>query len=266
MANNDKADSGKVPTPEQIRALLSAGDERSDRAVEEALLRLHARQTTDEQRARDTKYRNNRGFSAAHARKGSKFASWITDMRRDGAVPGKAFRSRAKLEEARALALHYVGQLHEEAVAKFESKRSSEPPAAGVAEPLPQVFAHGLDPKTGNCRCGEMWLRDDGECETVIVQRNDRIDSERAARAKLYHDRRLALSGQKPGTLIKLDSTDPPFGYRVMTDVALREPVQPTRFDGIVLEVSRLRDGTAVSRVALGSSVLWFRVADICTE
>ena len=251
MANNDKADSGKVPTPEQIRTLLSAGDERSDRAVEEALLRLHARQTTDEQRARKRE---------RDARRRQ------LDMRRDGAAPGKAFRSRAKLEEARALALHYVGQLHEEAMAKFEAKRSSEPPAADVAVTSSQAFAHGLDPKTGDCRCGGAWLRDDDECETVIVQRNDRIDSEVAAREKFYRDRRLAVSAQKPGALVKFNHAVPPLGYRVMTDVALREPVQLTRFDGIVLEAGRLRDGTAVNRVALGSSVLWFKVADICAE
>ena len=91
-------------TPDAIRALL----DRSDKAVERAILALYQRQTEDEQTTQETKHRNGRGFASCHAWRGSYYAQWIL---------GGRHLSGLHLQKARRIARHYVGQLTEVAQA-----------------------------------------------------------------------------------------------------------------------------------------------------
>lgn len=92
----------KVWTRDEINALIN----RSDAAVERAMVVLFERQTTDEQRSEDTKHQNSVGFSAAHARTGSYLAKWV--------LSGKHLNGRF-LDRARHIALLHSKQLVEEA-------------------------------------------------------------------------------------------------------------------------------------------------------
>jgi hypothetical protein len=82
----------------EIRSLL----ERSDQAVEKAIMRLWSLQTHDEQVDVTTKHLNGKGFSSAHASNGAYYASWINSGRH---LSGK------HLEKARKICLHYARQL-----------------------------------------------------------------------------------------------------------------------------------------------------------
>ncbi len=92
-------------TRESIRALL----QRSNKAVERAMVVLHERQTSDEKAASVTRHTNQRGFSAAHAHRGSYYARWV--------LSGRNLTGH-HLTSAREIALHYVGQLLDEAERK----------------------------------------------------------------------------------------------------------------------------------------------------
>lgn len=89
----------KTWTPENVTAMLT----RSPKAVERGLVAIFKRQTHDEQRARQTAYANNVGFSAFDARFGSWLASEI--------LAGRSFRSESLRERALKLAIKYRGQL-----------------------------------------------------------------------------------------------------------------------------------------------------------
>ena len=60
-------------TKERITELLKA----NDFAVERAIIVLYRRQTDDERREAETKHHNGVGFSAAHARIGTRWAQWL---------------------------------------------------------------------------------------------------------------------------------------------------------------------------------------------
>lgn len=75
---------------------------RNNRAVERAILAIYQRQTEDEKMVEETTHHNGIGFSGAHARLGTYYAKWI--------LKGNALTGR-HLEKARAMSLHYVGQL-----------------------------------------------------------------------------------------------------------------------------------------------------------
>lgn len=62
-----------IPSKTQIIELLST----NDRAVARALVVLNNRQTDDEQAASTTRYRNGRGFNAAHAKRGTGMAQFF---------------------------------------------------------------------------------------------------------------------------------------------------------------------------------------------
>lgn len=64
----------KTWTKEDITHLLST----NDKAVGRALVRLTERQTFDEQEAKDSRYKNNRGFRPCHARVGVEMAEFFT--------------------------------------------------------------------------------------------------------------------------------------------------------------------------------------------
>lgn len=85
-------------TKESIRALL----ETNDKAVERAIIVLFERQTNDEQVQSVTRHDNQRGFSAAHASKGSYYARWIKSGRR---------LTGYHLQNARRITQHYTHQL-----------------------------------------------------------------------------------------------------------------------------------------------------------
>ena len=87
-------------TPEEIKSLLN----RSNKAVEHAILAIFDRQTSDEQDASDTRHRNGRGFASCHAYMGSYYARWIQSGKH---LDGK------HLDKARKMALCYSGQLAE---------------------------------------------------------------------------------------------------------------------------------------------------------
>lgn len=74
----------------------------SNEAVKRAVVAIYRRQTEDEQSSKETRYKNNRGFSAAHARIGSKLACQI--------ISGKDL-STDELFAARVMMLKYVDQL-----------------------------------------------------------------------------------------------------------------------------------------------------------
>ena len=63
-------------TREQIDAMLLT----NDAAVERAIIRLFTMQNEDEQRYATTNSQNDRGFGAADARAGTRFARWLQGM------------------------------------------------------------------------------------------------------------------------------------------------------------------------------------------
>jgi hypothetical protein len=82
----------------------------SDRAVERAILAIHARQTADEKSSGNTKHVNARGFNQADANYGSYCARWIL---RGNHLTGK------HLGKCRTLVRKYHKQLREEANTKL---------------------------------------------------------------------------------------------------------------------------------------------------
>ena len=78
----------------------------NDAAVERAMVVLYERQTQDERSTSTTRHHNQRGFSSAHASKGSYYARWVRSGRR---LTGH------HLDRARKIALHYTSQLLEAA-------------------------------------------------------------------------------------------------------------------------------------------------------
>ena len=91
-----------VWTRDEIVSLLK----RNDRAVEAAMCALYRRQTIDERVDADTRHSNRRGFTVAHAKKGTYYAKWVLSGRK---LTGK------HLDRAREISLHYVRQLLEQA-------------------------------------------------------------------------------------------------------------------------------------------------------
>lgn len=220
------------PTEAQIRALL----ESSDVAVEEGILRLHARQTTDEQRSKDTKHKNCRGFSAAHAKKGSKYADWILGMRRDhGAKPGEGLRRADHKAQARELILHYVRQLHEEAVAKWSAAREAQGQSQSPFDADEAEF-------------------------TEMIQQADRDDTAQAAEVKAAREDAENAVPPTPGQLVSLTVETP--GWIVVNGVVTAAGVilRPETY-GLLLSSNQLEDRGWMSKVLFGARTLWVRSA-----
>lgn len=89
-------------TKESITDLLN----RSNKAVERAMVAIYRRQTFDEQNSSCTTHRNGIGFSGAHAALGTYYAKWVLSGRQ---------LTGTHLERARAMSKHYVAQLLQEA-------------------------------------------------------------------------------------------------------------------------------------------------------
>lgn len=103
-------------TKESIIQLLKT----NDKAVCRALLVLNQRQTTDEQRTEETKYRNGQGFRPCHARMGTSMAEFYT---RNGYLTSKQisyWRSTTKSGKSRIEI--YAGQLTQIAIEKQSKK------------------------------------------------------------------------------------------------------------------------------------------------
>ena len=88
-------------TSEKIKEYLWWFLLQNDRAVEQVILELYHQQTNDEKNYHITCHRNNRGFSAAHARTGSYLAQKI--------ISGQHLNN-VKREQSRRIALHYIKQ------------------------------------------------------------------------------------------------------------------------------------------------------------
>ena len=99
---NDPEIEGAMWTPEGIKGLL----EKSDQAVERALIVIYERQTADEKDHECAHWANGRGFSAHDAEFGCSMAKGCLKY---GHLTPK------QLPWARKMMLHYVGQLVEEA-------------------------------------------------------------------------------------------------------------------------------------------------------
>lgn len=91
------------------KATIAALLKTSDKAVNRAMIVIYDRQTQDEKAVADTRHSNKRGFSAAHAKKGSYYGRWCKS--------GRALTAH-HLVKAREIALHYAQQLADEANAK----------------------------------------------------------------------------------------------------------------------------------------------------
>jgi len=85
-------------TRTQIVAILKTRDD----AVDRAMLRIWQLQTKDEQKTDATKHRNNVGFNATDAKKGSYYARWVKSGRK---------LSGHYLDHARRMAIKYSRQL-----------------------------------------------------------------------------------------------------------------------------------------------------------
>lgn len=94
--------STKVWTKEEILNLIN----RSDTAVERAIIAIFKRQTDAERVQEVTAVHNNRGFLPYHARRGSYYAKWI--------MSGKHLTGD-HLAKARSMAVKYTRQLAEDA-------------------------------------------------------------------------------------------------------------------------------------------------------
>ena len=92
--------------------------ERSDEALEKAILTINARQTADERATLATRHENGRGWSARDASFGGSLAQWIERGRSEfGRAPGHSL-SRAQKEGGRRMVRKYWRQLLEEIASK----------------------------------------------------------------------------------------------------------------------------------------------------
>ena len=101
-------------TQDRIIELL----ERSDLAVERALVTLYDRQTDDEKAVSCTKHDNRRGFRKNHDHTGSFFARIILKGWKQDGHKDRVHLNPYKLAKARGIVLHYSRQLCEAANAK----------------------------------------------------------------------------------------------------------------------------------------------------
>ena len=107
----------QVVTKQSIIDLLRV----NDRAVARALVVLNNRQTADERVSQSTRYTNGRGFSAAHAKRGTSMALFY--QRTGFLTPRQLAWWRAPEAKGGAMRIAiYAGQLLEEAMLKGAAK------------------------------------------------------------------------------------------------------------------------------------------------
>lgn len=119
-----------------IKALLMRDDVVGRLALSTALVRLYARQTSDEQQSGTTRVRNGRGFSAFHDKQGTYMAQYVLGATRqfpkgmitpdqwdaeveklkaNQSTPIRLLNGDKYLARARKVALFHINQLVEEA-------------------------------------------------------------------------------------------------------------------------------------------------------
>lgn len=101
----------------------------NDRALYRALVVLNERQTAEERSSESTIHNNNRGFSAAHAKRGTSMAKFY--LRTGFLTPKQKAWWRAPVRGVPRIGM-YAGQLLEEAAAKAARRQASIP---GLAAP-----------------------------------------------------------------------------------------------------------------------------------
>lgn len=85
----------------------------SDILVERSLLKLYARQTTDEQASLTTKHTNGMGFNGVDSFILTSFSQWILKLQDSGRPEGKRLSDKQRAI-ARKKLVKYVGQLMED--------------------------------------------------------------------------------------------------------------------------------------------------------
>lgn len=257
----------KPITQDAIRSLL----QRSDAAVEEAILRLYERQTQDEKRSHDAKYRNRRGFSGRDAALGTKYAQWIIGMRRDHkAKPGEGLHRADHKANAREIALRYTRQLLEEATEKAAARAACRRiDAAGKAGQLPILD----DLTIVNARAQAQADADaDESMMNAIVHQGELEEAHRVAEFKAHRDERLNESTLPPGSRV---ATRLFWGYQTLTGLTLSGTTEGDRLRvqvgttpgvvhvGLVTAAGRTANGTAANRVLFHRKSAWVRTSDL---
>jgi len=163
----------------KIRKLLNE----NPLAVERAILAIYDRQTADEKATSDTRHHNARGFSAAHAKRGSYYGRWIRSGRH---------LSGHHVQKAREIALHYVSQLLLVAQEKAKSEQPARQRYMGGDKPMSDFEARVRDymRQTGQPRdAAEHVVRNvlagkcpDGCCGGEVEERARRIEDEEDGR------------------------------------------------------------------------------------
>ncbi len=107
-----------MTTKQEIVQLLMT----RDAALARALVVLNNRQTADEQRSEETKHSNQRGFNAAHAKRGTSMANFF--LRTGFLTPRQMawWRDPARKGGKTARIAIYAGQLLDEAEKKAANK------------------------------------------------------------------------------------------------------------------------------------------------
>lgn len=131
------ATTGRKITAQDIKALL----ERSDRAVERAVVLIYHRQTADERAGEVTVHSNGVGFNAFDAEILSSFAKQIELNRWN--MPEGRILSAKQMVIARRKMMRYTRQLIEEAEAKA-AREERERAMVAVPEPVPVMSAGEL--------------------------------------------------------------------------------------------------------------------------
>lgn len=118
----DNTERNMIPSKNEIIQLLLT----NDRALGRALVMLNKRQTEDEQRSEETKHSNQRGFNAAHAKRGTSMANFY--LRAGFLTPKQMAWWRAPAREGSNVPRIgiYAEQLREIAEAKAARKAAAE--------------------------------------------------------------------------------------------------------------------------------------------
>jgi len=97
----------KIWTRDEIDSML----DKSQKAVEKAVVAIYNLQTADEKTVRETKHKNNIGFASCHAN----FLTWAAEVIIAETAKGKAlgtvFYSPSKVAKMRKFIKNYSGQL-----------------------------------------------------------------------------------------------------------------------------------------------------------
>jgi len=109
----------------KIETVLSRKDKTGMHAIGRALVHLKNRQTEDEQRSKETRVHNGRGFQPVHAEIGTSMAEFYE--KRGFLSPKQvAYWQKETLKVKKPRICRYAGQLVEEALLKMERESQSK--------------------------------------------------------------------------------------------------------------------------------------------